>query len=128
MNILEELWYGNISPMETSHIERNPEYKKALQLVNSNFERLQKTLTPEQGELLERYSRRRNEFGCITELDAFKTGFKLGAGLAMESLVEQVNRIAKIMRTELTDLVFFISIQKFLKNLCSWLIATHRLF
>ena len=84
MKILEELWYGNISPMEMSHIERNPEYKEALQLVNSNFERLNKTLTPEQAELLMRYAESRNEFSNVTELDAFKTGFKLGAGLVME--------------------------------------------
>ncbi|MBQ6381024.1 MAG: hypothetical protein IJJ41_05470 [Clostridia bacterium] len=45
-------------------------------------------MTPEQKELLERYSQSRNEFACVTELDAFKTGFKLGAGLVMESLME----------------------------------------
>ena len=86
MNILEELWYGNIQPMELSHIENNAQYKEALQLVNRNYDRLQEGLTEKQKELLMRYAESRNEFSNITELDAFKTGFKLGAGLVIEVL------------------------------------------
>ena len=88
MSILEDLWYGNISPMEISHIEGKPEYKEALQLVNSNSDRLKETLTAEQLELLLQYCDSRNVLSNITELDAFKIGFKLGAGLAAEVLIE----------------------------------------
>ena len=84
MNILEELWYGNIQPMELSHIENNAQYKEALQVVNRNYDRLQEGLTEKQKELLMRYAESRNEFSNITELDSFKTGFKLGAGLVIE--------------------------------------------
>ena len=83
MDILEELWYGNICPMEISHIESNPEYKEALQLVNKNTERLKAQLTPEQTDLLLHYCESRNELSNITELDAFETGFKLGAGFVI---------------------------------------------
>ena len=86
MNILEELWYGNIQPMEVSHIENNAQYKEALQLVNRNYDRLQEELTEKQKELLIRYAESRNEFSNITELDAFETGFKLGAGLVIETI------------------------------------------
>ena len=86
MNVLEELWYGNINPMEVSHIEGNPECKEAMQLVNRNTERLKEMLTKEQIDLLLRYSESRNELSNITELDAFKTGFKLGAGLVIETI------------------------------------------
>ena len=86
MDILEELWYGNIQPMEVSQIENNAQYKEALNLVNSNYDRLQEGLTEKQKELLMRYAESRNEFSNITELDAFKTGFKLGAGLVIEVL------------------------------------------
>ena len=86
MDILEELWYGNVSPMETSHIERKPEYIEALQLVNNNYDRLQEGLTDKQKDLLMRYAESRNEFSNITELDAFKSGFRLGAGLVMETI------------------------------------------
>ena len=84
MNILEELWYGNIQPMELSHIENNAQYQEALQVVNRNYDRLQEGLTEKQKELLMRYAESRNEFSNITELDSFKTGFKLGAGLVIE--------------------------------------------
>ena len=86
MNILEELWYGNISPMEVSHIEGKPDYKEAMKLVNRNTERLKEKLAKEQIDLLLRYSESRNELSNITELDAFKTGFKLGAGLVIETI------------------------------------------
>ena len=86
MNTLEELYYGNIQPMEVSHIENNAQYKEALNLVNSNYDRLQEGLTEKQKELLMRYAESRNEFSNITELDAFKTGFKLGAGLVIETI------------------------------------------
>ena len=78
MDILEELWYGNINPMEMNNIQNNPEYQSALRLINSNYDRLQDGLTDKQKQLLMRYAESRNEFSNITELDAFKTGFKLG--------------------------------------------------
>ena len=36
MDILEELWYGNITPTEYSRIENNATYQEALRLVNQN--------------------------------------------------------------------------------------------
>ena len=72
--------------MEISHIEAKPEYKEVLQLVNKNTERLKAQLTPEQIDLLLRYYESRNELSNVTELDAFKTGFKLGAGLVIETI------------------------------------------
>ena len=88
MNILEELWYGNINPMETSQSESRPEYAEAMRLVNSNSERLKKTLTAEQKELFLRYCDSRTELSNITALDAFKTGFKLGVGIVIESITK----------------------------------------
>ena len=87
MDILEELWYGNIQPMELSHIKGNAEYKEALNLVNSNYDRLQEGLTNKQKDLLMRYAESRNEFANFTELDAFKTGFKLGAHLIITAIL-----------------------------------------
>ena len=87
MDILEELWYGNVSPMELGHIENKAEYQSALRLVNSNYDRLQDGLTDKQKQLLMRYAESRNEFSNITELDAFKTGFKLGAAILIEVLI-----------------------------------------
>lgn len=55
MRILEEFWYGNIEPTEhdTSSCK---EYKKLLELICRNEERLQATMTDEQKELISRYT------------------------------------------------------------------------
>ncbi|MBQ9532261.1 MAG: hypothetical protein IJR70_09350 [Eubacterium sp.] len=85
MDILEELWYGNITPTEYSRIENNTRYKEALRLVNQNQECLKATLTDEQNELLERLLTASEEFANLIELDCFKVGFKLGARFIIEA-------------------------------------------
>lgn len=52
MRILEEFWYGNIEPTEydTSSCK---EYKKLLELICRNEEKLKATMTDEQKELFE---------------------------------------------------------------------------
>lgn len=54
MTILENLWYGNIHPVE-QFLERNKGYKTLLRIVVKDQERLRDTLSPEQVELLEKY-------------------------------------------------------------------------
>ena len=85
MDVLEELWYGNITPTEYSRIENNADYKEALRLVNQNQERLRTTLTNEQIELLEKLLTANEEFANLIELDCFKVGFRLGARLIIEA-------------------------------------------
>ena len=85
MDILEELWYGNISPTEYSRIENNANYKEALKLVNQNQEHLRATLSDEQEELLETLLTANEEFANLIEFDCFKVGFKLGARLTIEA-------------------------------------------
>ena len=85
MDILEELWYGNITPTEYSRIDNNANYKEALNLVTQQQERLKATLTDEQKVLLEKLLTANEEFSIIIELDCFKVGFKLGARLTIEA-------------------------------------------
>ncbi len=85
MDILEEFWYGNITPTEYSRIENNANYKEALRLVNQYQERLKSTLTNEQKELLDKFLTSSEEFANLIELDCFKVGFKLGARLIIEA-------------------------------------------
>ena len=55
MRILEEFWYGNIEPTEydTSSCK---EYKKLLELICRNEEKLKATMTDEQKDLFEKYT------------------------------------------------------------------------
>ena len=80
MTALEDLWYGNIHPVET-YIEGNVEYKNLLRLVSKNREALENELTPKQLELLEKYTASVNEMNSISETAAFKYGFTLAVKL-----------------------------------------------
>ena len=51
MNILDELWYGNINPQEQSK-DNNRAIKELMNLMGRNRETLSSTLTEEQQEAL----------------------------------------------------------------------------
>lgn len=81
MDVLEELWHGNIALQKFNHIENSPDYQSALRLVSSNRERLEKGLSEYQNDLFERYNTSVDELNSQSELDAFKSGFKLATRL-----------------------------------------------
>ncbi len=80
MTALEDLWYGNIRPVE-KFVEDNVEYKNLLRLVSKNRETLENELTPKQLELFEKYNTSVNEMNSISETAAFKYGFTLAIAL-----------------------------------------------
>ena len=84
MTILENLWYGNIRPVE-EFLEGNAEYKNLLRLVGKNRENFEATLSPEQAELFEKYDSAVKEMNATAEIQAFSYGFRLGARLMNES-------------------------------------------
>ena len=63
MTILENLWYGNIRPVE-EFVEGNAEYKNLLRIVGKNREKFETTLSPEQAELFGKYIVSVNEL-CV---------------------------------------------------------------
>ena len=83
MRILEEFWYGNIEPTEydTSSCK---EYKKLLELICRNEEKLKATMTDEQKELFEKYTDCVREYQTITDCLIFQNSFKLGAKMMLE--------------------------------------------
>ncbi len=85
MKMLENLWYGNICPME-QYLEGNEEYKSLLRIVVKNRERLEETLSPEQTELLEKYYTVINEMNSVSEKAAFKYGLNLAVRLLTETI------------------------------------------
>ena len=82
-DIIEELWYGNIVPHEM-YLGKNQEYKSVLSLVCEIREKINRTLTEDQIELLDRYDKTVNELNSISQVEAFKYGLLLGAKLMME--------------------------------------------
>ena len=83
MTALEDLWYGNIHPVE-NFIEGNVEYKNLLCLVSKNREKLENELKHKQLELLEKYTATVNKMNSVSEFAAFKYGFNFAIELFLE--------------------------------------------
>ena len=87
MKLLEEFWYGNIEPTEydTSSCK---EYKKLLELICRNEEKLLACMTDEQKEVFSRYTDCVREFQTMTDCLLFQNSFKLGAKMMLEVMEE----------------------------------------
>ena len=85
MNTLEDLFYGNLFPLEKS-AKLDDEVKKLLKLLNRNEEKLTATLTESQKETFEKYKDCNREISEICERDDFICGFQLGARIIIESI------------------------------------------
>ena len=90
MKIIDELWYGNISPFEQC-TRKDKKLKEILTLMARNREELDATLTDKQKEKLEKFEDCMNEMHSITERGAFSYGFKLGMHLMAESSIMMLN-------------------------------------
>ena len=88
MRILEELWYGNIEPIEYDTFPC-AEYKEALQRISRNEEKLQSTMTDAQKELFSRYADSVREFQYMAECLLFQNSFRLGASMMLEVMEER---------------------------------------
>ena len=89
MKILDELWYGNVSPFEQC-TRGDKELKELIKLVVRNREELDGTLTDKQKETLERFEDCMNEMHSITEREAFSYGFRLGVRLMAEAFLSPI--------------------------------------
>lgn len=75
MRILENFWYGNIGP--TKYDTSFNEYKKLLELICRNEEKLKATMTDKQKELYKKYADCVREYQTIIDCMILKNGFKL---------------------------------------------------
>ena len=89
MNILEELWYGNISPCEMD-FKRGSKYFELLSYIVRHEEDLQKRMNDEEKEILEKFSECTNEMYGIAKREAFARGFVLGARIIIEVMNTEI--------------------------------------
>ena len=83
-NLLEELWYGNIAPIdEIKTTEEMNEERKKLSFL---YEKLIKNLSKEQKEIFDEYEERNIELINLYECEIFEYSFKLGINFAIEIL------------------------------------------
>ena len=83
MNVIKELWHGNIIPQEDSRTN-SKEMKELLGYMARHHEELEKTFTDEQKEIFDKLHDCWNEYMSLAEAAIFEYGFKLGAGLMLE--------------------------------------------
>lgn len=84
-NIIEELYYGNISPNDRD-IVRGGTYSHILHLLTRNEDDLMQTLTQPQQEIFEKFKACTSELNDANEVTSFTLGFKLGMRLALEAM------------------------------------------
>ena len=89
MDIIKELWYGNVSPFEQC-TRGDKQLKELLSLMARNRDELEETLTDKQKEILEKFEENMNEMHGIAERDAFSYGFRLGVQLMAEAFLQPI--------------------------------------
>ena len=89
MNILEDLWFGNISPWERP-FKRDSAYAELLSLVIRHQEDLRSMLKDEETEIFEKFTECTNEMYGIAEREAFVRGFTLGARIIIEVMNTEI--------------------------------------
>ena len=86
MNVIEELYYGNVRPTDEP---QSDDVKKALSEVVKMEEALGESLTDKgQKEKISELSERYSKLITLTERDGFLQGFRLGAKLMVELMAE----------------------------------------
>ena len=83
MNILEELWYGNLDPAEYDACP-DEENKELVRLISRNEEKLLATMTDAQKELFTRYQDCVREHQALAECLLFQNSFRMGVKLMIE--------------------------------------------
>ena len=88
MNILEDLYYGNVSPCDRD-VKRGSKVDKLQTLVCQYEVELNSTLTEKQKETLEKFKEVYSELYCCFERDMFAQGFIIAAKIMIEVFKEE---------------------------------------
>ena len=87
MNVIKELWHGNICPQIDSR-NNAPEMKELMEYMARHHDDLLKTLNDEQEEIVEKFDDCWSEHSSYAEEVIFTYAFKLGMQIAIETLTE----------------------------------------
>ena len=87
MNIIKELWHGNIAPQDDSR-NNSPEMKQLMEYMSRHHDDLLKSMKDEQKEIFEKFDDCWGEYMSLAEAAIFEYAFKLGMQIAIETLTE----------------------------------------
>ena len=98
-NILEDLYYGNLSPCQRT-VRQDSRVKKLMQKQSDLDSRLNESFTEEQREIFEQYLSVSADLLDANCLDSFITGFRLGARFTHEIFIETNAPFAELTMDE----------------------------
>ena len=84
MNIIDELWYGNINPCEEIKVKGNYEYDFALKRMSETLDNLMNAIPDEQKALFDEFIKNSDTVSSILERAAFRKGFCLAVKMMTE--------------------------------------------
>ena len=85
-NFIEDFYYGNIEPQESSS-EIKTGLKSKLSILTQTEEQITSKLTEEEKALFMKYASQSSEILCISNADSFIAGFRLGAKFTYDTFV-----------------------------------------
>ena len=85
-SILEEFFYGNISPVVQLN-KKDSEYDEVTQVIASAEDKLLKRLSEEEKELLQRYTEAQVQLNQLTAVKSQIYGYKLGLLMTAEAFI-----------------------------------------
>ena len=83
MNMLQELWYGNVRPNEDKVV--TDEEKELVSLIARHHETLSASLKDDNLDVFEKYVDCFTEYASLIEYQAFEIGFKLAIEILSKS-------------------------------------------
>ncbi len=86
-NIIEDLWYGSIDPLNGG-LFKNNEITGLNEYIANHREDLEKNMTAEQKSVFEKYNDANSKLNGLCESVIFQCGFKLGAKLMLAVVTE----------------------------------------
>ena len=95
MNTIENLYYGNISPQERT---LSKEYRSVMNKVGDYQVKVSKELPETAQALFKDYIFSQMELNCLSEVDMFTIGFRLGTRLIIDvytvhdGVIDDVNK------------------------------------
>ena len=103
MNVIKELWHGNIVPQDDSR-NNSPEMKELMEYMARHHDDLLKSMTDGQKEIFEKFDDW-SEYMSLAEAAIFEYAFRLGASLPWRYSRIQPNNESGI--GEISDAVLF---------------------
>ena len=85
MTLLEDLWYGNISPVERPLDKSSASYQLHLRVLELE-DRLTETFSPDQNARFLTYEAAESENASAREAEAFCIGFRLATQLLLNAM------------------------------------------